>query len=160
MATLARNLCLGLGACGCLVLGHVFGMLAADWSRDIFDFYPECIYENWYDFVNGDFSDFLSGISWAGLIMACILYAALLVSTRTKAPFFVVLCLYAIIWIAWVVVLIYILLFYSYIYFEETRLVHTCGGLPEIRNIWWMSVFAIFMVIPASMFLCCFFCIK
>ena len=153
---------LGIGLCigVFLIAGHVFGMLAAEWSMDILDFYPECIFENWYDYVNGDFSEALNGASWAGLIVACLLIAALFVGGRANlmAPFYVILCIYVLVYIAWAVLLIYIMLFFSYIYFEEPRLVQTCGGLEEIRNIWWICLAAICMLLPASIGFCLYFC--
>eukprot|EP00485_Elphidium_margaritaceum_P017816 CAMPEP_0202727744 /NCGR_PEP_ID=MMETSP1385-20130828/185276_1 /ASSEMBLY_ACC=CAM_ASM_000861 /TAXON_ID=933848 /ORGANISM="Elphidium margaritaceum" /LENGTH=63 /DNA_ID=CAMNT_0049393987 /DNA_START=98 /DNA_END=286 /DNA_ORIENTATION=+ len=59
-----RQIVSGLFVAGFLALGFVLGMLAADWSMDILDYNPECIYENWYDYVNGDFSDALDAASW------------------------------------------------------------------------------------------------
>lgn len=153
-------LIIGFFICGFLILGHVFGMLAAEWSMDVLDFYPECIWENWYDFVTGDYSQALNGTSWAGLIIACLLYAALIVGNRgiTMIPFYVILCIYAVVYIISLVLIIYILLFFSYIYFEETHLVHTCGGLDEVRSIWWICIASLLMIFPSSIGFCVYFC--
>mmetsp|Transcript_68399 Transcript_68399/g.61466 ORF Transcript_68399/g.61466 Transcript_68399/m.61466 type:complete len:167 (+) Transcript_68399:244-744(+) len=157
-AQLGIGLCIGVF----LIAGHVFGMLAAEWSMDVLDFHPECIWENWYDFVNGDFSEALNGASWAGLVMACLLIAALFVGSRVGTPgmiaFYVILCIYVVTYLAWAVLLMYIMLFFSYIYFEETRLVHTCGGLDEVRNIWWICLAAICQSLPAAIGGCLYAC--
>ena len=154
---------LGIGLCigVFLIAGHVFGMLAASWSMDVLDFNPECIWENWYDFVNGDFSEALNGASWAGLIVACLLIAALFVGGRANLmiPFYVILCIYVCTYIAWAVLLMYIMLFFSYIYFEETHLVHTCGGFQEVRNIWWICLAAISMIFPSIIGFILYFCV-
>eukprot|EP01083_Nonionella_stella_P214438 772674_1 len=138
---------IGFFIAGFLVLGHVFGMLAAEWSMDILDLYPTCVRENEFDFVNGDFSEALNIASWAGLVIAVFMYAALIVGSRgnMKTPFYVVLCIYIIAYVAWFVLLLYIWLFFSYIYFEETRLVTSCGGLEEVRNVWWICLAAVGM---------------
>eukprot|EP01083_Nonionella_stella_P048496 129595_1 len=162
MTSFLRAVLLGLCICAFLILGDVLAMMAADWSREIFDFNPTCIYENWYDFVNGDFSDYLYAMSWVNLVLAVLLYAAIIVAALMKKNLVVycVLCIYIIAWIVWAVLLIYILLFFSYIYFEETRLVMSCGGLGEVRNIWWCSAGALSMVLFAAIGGCCFGCTK
>jgi len=154
----------GLFVVGFLGLGFVFGMLAADWSMDTLDFYPECIFENWFDYVNGDFSNALNGASWAGLIFSVIfLYPALIIGNKSSpwnVIFWVMWCIFIIIYLCWVVILVYVWLFFSYVYFEETRLVQTCGGLESIRNIWWICLAALGMLIPASISSCFYCCWK
>eukprot|EP01084_Bolivina_argentea_P295591 508949_1 len=143
-----------------LTLGHVFGLFAAQWSMDILDYYTACMYENQYEFVNGDFSEALYGFSWAGLVVAVLLYGALIIGdlTRSMSLFYVVLCIYIIIYIAWVVILFYIFAFFNYIYITEERLQQTCGGLSEIRNIWWACFGALIMVLPACCG-CCYYAV-
>lgn len=150
-----------------LLVGHVLGLLAAKVSMDIFDYHPTCIFENEFDYVNGDWSEFLTVFSWAGLIAACMLYASLIVcgmgkSNVWKGQFWCFLCIYILIYIAWFTIALYILMFFSYIYMDETRLVHSCGGFEEVREIWFMTFGALFMVIPASCCACCycFFALK
>eukprot|EP01084_Bolivina_argentea_P087574 158167_1 len=143
-----------------LVLGHVMGLIVADRSIDVFDFYSTCIYENEYDYVNGDFSEFLADASWAGLGAAILLYAGIIASARTMAPLFVLLCIYIIIYVVWMVLLMYIFLFFSYVYLSDLRLQQSCGGLAEVRDIWWICFGAILMVLPASIGLCIVLCKK
>jgi len=145
-----------------LVLGHVLGLVSAEWSMYIFDFFPECVFENDYNYVNGDWSDALIVMSWAGIVCAILMFAGALMrnsSSMFSGLFFCLLCLYVTVYIAWAVVLVYIICFFSYVYFEATHLVHTCGGLVEIREVWWISFAALFMVLPAlcgcGLFFCC-----
>ena len=156
MASSAASFCFS----ALLVLGHVLGLTAAEWSMDIFDFYPECIFENDFNYVNGDWSDALVVMSWAGIICAILLFTAALMRNGGGVfggIFYCVLCLYAMVYVAWAVVLVYIICFFSYVYFEATHLVHTCGGLVEIREVWWISVAALILLLPACCGCCVFF---
>ena len=162
MASFTAMIIVGFFMCGFLILGHVLGMMAADYSMDIMDFNPVCVYENEYDYVTGDFSEVLVGCSWAGIVIAVLVYAALIVGNRGKQmyPFYCILCVYSITYIVWLVLLVYIMLFFSYIYFEKPSLVHTCGGFPEVRETWWMCFAALIMIVPASISGSVFCCLK
>merc|ERR1712048_1026464 len=153
MASFWKTAIVGFFMCAFLILGHVLGIMAAEYSMDIMDYNPVCVYENEYDYVTGDFSEALVGASWAGIVAAVLLFAALLVGTNSKTmmyPFYCMICVYITIYIVWLVLLVYIMLFFSYIYYEKPSLVHTCGGFPEVRETWWMCFASLIMIVPSA----------
>lgn len=136
------------------VVGHILGLLSAQRIEYIAEYHTGCVDHNAYDYVDGEFANMFKVTSYVALSVLCCVWAVLvlaLVKRNDKRCLYALLCAfvaYVVVYLAWWLLLIQILLFSFYIFEENWCTENVDGFKAEIYTVCGQCIGAMAMFLP------------